>query len=209
MKKIFIIKRLSMNELSKELQIISFLNEIEWLKSTLRHNWSKWWRQESVAEHSWRLTIMLILIQEINNYEIDLLKTIKIILIHDIWEVNIWDTPWFIKAKMITEDYKECVFNETQNAKRVFSLLPKPLDIEYCNLFLEYEEATTKEAKLAKALDKIETNLQHLESWPDYWSDEERGEHMLNYPNKALNQLNETFVENLWQIIKQELEKIT
>ena len=190
----------------KELELIKFLNEIEWVKEILRHNWTTNWRQESVAEHSWRLTLMLILIQEINNYKIDILKAIKIALIHDIWELKDWDIPWFIKTKLQNNDH---IKNEIETAKNIFSLLPSPLDKEYFDLFLEYEKSETKEAKLVKALDKIETNLQHLESWPKYWSDEEKWNHMLNYPNKALENLNEEFVNNLWIEIKKELEKLT
>lgn len=187
------------------LKILEFLKTVEWIKSTLRHNWMKSWRQESVAEHTWRFILFFILIQDTKKYDIDVLKTIKMILIHDIPELIDWDIPWFEKEK--NQKFHEN--NELENAKKIFSILPSPLDKEYLEIYIEFEEQKTKEAKLAKALDKIETNLQHMESWPKYWSEQEKWEHMINYPNKALMNLNDEFISNIWEVIKKEIIKYT
>lgn len=187
------------------LKILEFLKTIEWIKSTLRHNWMVSWRQESVAEHTWRFVLFFILIQDIKKYDIDIVKTIKMILIHDIPELIDWDIPGFEKEK----NQKKHDENELKNAKKIFWILPKPLDQEYLEIYLEFEEQKSKEARLAKALDKIETNLQHMESWPKYWSDKERWDHMINYPNKALEKLNEPFITDIWENIKKEIVKLT
>lgn len=181
------------------------MNAIEQLKSTLRHNRSKDWRQESVAEHTRRLAILFILVQDCREYDIDVMKTLKMILIHDIPEVFDWDVPGFLKEK--SSDF--FLEKETIAAEKIFSILPKEIANEYFNLFVEYGEWATKEAQLAKALDKIETNLQHLNSGPEYWCEEEKGEHMLTYPDKALAKLNDPFVASIWIKIKNELSMLT
>lgn len=147
----------------------------------------------------------MLLIQSEQNYDIDLTKALKIALIHDIPEVIDWDTPWFEKEKNPQHYAKK----ELLHAKQIFDELPSPMAEELYSLYVEYEEQSSKEAKFIKALDKLETNLQHMESGPLYRSDEERWEHMLNYPNKALSQLQEPFVDTIWEHIKTELEKLT
>ena len=79
--------------------IIEFLNKIEPLKSTLRHNWTKTGRRESTAEHSWRLAVFFMIINDTMKLDVDPLKTLKIILLHDIAECIDGDIPKFIKEK--------------------------------------------------------------------------------------------------------------
>lgn len=122
--------------MENELKLLEFLKTIEWIKSTLRHNWMKSWRQESVAEHTWRFTLFLILVQDIKKYNIDILKTIKMVLIHDIPELIDWDIPGFEKEKNEILHRK----NELINAKKIFSILPSPLDKEYLEIYIEFEE---------------------------------------------------------------------
>lgn len=185
-----------------EKEIIQFLTEAEKLKSTLRHNWTTTGRQESVAEHSWRLALFLIILQDLHKYKIDVLKTLKMSLVHDLPEIIDGDIPGFEKKKSDTE-------KEIKNAEKIFNILPAPLNKEYYGLVQEYEKGKSGEAKLVKALDKIEAQLQHLESGPDYWTVEEKGEHMLTYPNKCLEALGEESVNKIWELIKKELKKLT
>jgi putative hydrolases of HD superfamily len=67
-------------------QITDFIRSIEVLKTTVRHNWFHNGRQESVAEHSWRMALFFITVQESLHLEVDVLKIIKMILVHDIPE---------------------------------------------------------------------------------------------------------------------------
>ncbi len=190
--------------MDKEQKIINFLEAIEPLKSTLRHNWTKSGRQESSAEHTWRASIFLMVAQNLLKFDINFEKTLKMLLIHDIPELIDGDIPGFIKEKNL----KQYQNNETKNAKKIFDKLPKALGKEYLELFIEFEKGETPEAKVAVALDKIESQLQHLESGHKYWSKEEAGEHMLNYPNEALKKLNNKKMNKIWDIIKNGIEKI-
>ena len=63
-------------------------------------------------------------------------------------------------------------------------------------------------AHVAKALDRIESQLQHLDSGHQYWGEQERGQHMIDYPNQALAKLNHPDINAIWEIIKSEIEAI-
>lgn len=179
------------------------MNVVEKLKYTLRHNWTVTGRQESVAEHSWRMIIFFFLIKDLLKIEeIDSLKMVKMMAIHDIPEVIDGDVPGFEKK---SHHYEK----EIENAREVFDLLPAPRNQEYLDLIIEFEEGKTAEAKLAKALDKIETQIQHLNSGPEYWCKEEIGEHMLSYPNAALEKLGNKSIDRIWRLIEKELKDIT
>jgi len=194
--------------MSNEKQILQFLQTVEKLKSTLRHNWTKTGKQESSAEHSWRIAIFFILVQESYGYDIDVIKTFKMILIHDIPELMHGDIPGFEK-EIHEKTFKNHKERELEAGKKIFSQLGDPLGTDLYNLFVEFETGTSKEARLASALDKVESQLQHLDSGPEYWSNEERGEHMLHYPDKALNNLKDIHISKIWELIKEEIIKFT
>lgn len=186
-----------------EKKIIDFLSEIEKVKSTLRHNWTRTGRQESSAEHSWRSAIFLSLIQDVYKFDIDTAKALKMMLIHDIPELIDGDIPGFQQAGTNKKE------KEQLNAQKIFGMLPPPLNKEYLELFEEFEAGESPEAKLLHALEKIETQLQHLDSGPQYWCEEESGDHMLNYPQKVLDRLNDERINNIWESIKAEIKKIS
>ena len=183
-------------------KIIDFLQVIEPLKSTLRHNWTKSGRQESAAEHTWRIAILFIMAQEYFKFEVDVIKVIKMILVHDIPELMEGDVPAFSKKK------HGKVLKEILIAKEIFSKAPAPFDKEFFELFKEFEAGETMEAKVAEALEKIESQLQHVDSGSKYWHEKEKGQHMLNYPKKALKNLNDQRIFDMWKIVKEKIEEI-
>lgn len=191
-----------------EKEIIAFLQQIEELKSTLRHSWTKKGRQESSAEHTWRIAVFFLLIYDIYKPAVDPIKTVKMILIHDIPELLHGDIPAWMKhidgAKF--DHHKE---REKESAKKIFGRLPTPLQKEYYDLFVEFEDGETKEAKLANALDKIESQLQHLDAGPSTWSKEERGEHMIHYPDQAVAKVNTPYMSKIWKLILDEIQRVT
>lgn len=191
-----------------ESKIITFLTELEKLKSTLRHNWTTTGRHESSAEHTWRIAVFFIISHELFKLDVDVYKTLKMILIHDVPELKYGDIPAFEKGKDLKKhtDHKE---REKVAAKEIFDLLPEPLNKDFLNLFEEYEKGESKEAKVAKALDRIESQLQHLESGPAYWIEEEKGEHMLHYPDEAVNKLGNQHISKIWALIYEEMKKLS
>jgi len=118
-------------------------------------------RQESVAEHSWRLCIFSWLLKEqLPEYDMD--KVMKMCLFHDLGEALVGDVPSFNKNK---KDEKR----EEDAIKKILSMLDGDLRTELEELFIEIKEQKSKEAKLFKALDKLEAVIQHNEAPIESW----------------------------------------
>lgn len=134
---------------------IEFIKEAELLKGVLRTAWHSTGRQESTGEHSWRLALFAgLLLEEFP--ELDAGKTLIMCLIHDLGEIYDGD----ISAALLPDAEKK-VEDERQAVERVCSLLPAELGTKYMDIWLEYANASSKEALLVKALDKAETIIQH------------------------------------------------
>lgn len=189
-------------------RILTFLGEAEKLKSTLRHNWTTTGRQEDSAQHSWRAALFFIIMHELRPLDVDPYKTIMMLLIHDLPETGYGDIPGFVKDTNVDE-HTQHKLREAEAAKQLYALLPSSIGEKFTALQEEFERGETKEARAAKALEKVESQLQHLESGPHYWSDEERGEHMLTYPDKAVDTLADTHIAAVWKLIRAEIHKIT
>ena len=146
-------------------QILQFLHEVEKLKQELRHSWLSNWRQESVAEHTWRLSLMAILMHSKLDEKVDLLKVLKMSVIHDINEAYVWDVPAFDVNHSKQKD------DEIRNIKDLLSRFPWEEMQEIHDLFIEYEDQKSYESKFVKALDKIEVRIQHNEADISTWND--------------------------------------
>lgn len=168
------------NDLKK---ILQFLHTVERLKTVRRKiNISDNSRAESPAEHSWRVALMAFIIHHDQKLDLDLLKALKIILVHDIVEVYA-DDIWIIDKNNRSEIEKKKE-RESTAAEKIYSQLPSDLKNELFNLWEEFENHSSKEAKFAFALDKIEVMLQrtdlHAKNWEDiniidialHWADE-------------------------------------
>lgn len=142
-------------------ELIEFLGLIEALKCNTRHNWTTSGRQESVAEHTWRLAVLAMLMEP-DFKDLDMNKVIRMCLIHDWGEAVTGDIPAFVKT-----DSDEAVEEEAIHS--LLDRLPKAASDRFTSLFLELLECQTREAKLVKALDKIETVIQHNEGGTGYW----------------------------------------
>lgn len=141
-----------MNELEG---ILSFLRGAEQLKNTLRTSTTSNGRHESTAEHTWRLCLMVLLFEK-QYPDIDVLRLMKICIIHDLGEAINGDISAVDQVEGVDKGEEE-----RKDLKVLISPLPEALKQEILGLWDEYEEASTKEALLAKAFDKLETVLQH------------------------------------------------
>ena len=142
-------------------QYIQFLNTIEKLKCHTRHSWTSSGRHESVAEHSWRLSVMALLCAD-EYPALDIQKVVKMCLIHDFGEALTGDIPSFYKtdADEAKEDYA---------IEKILSMLPEDTSAELALLFAEMEALNTPEAKLFKALDNMEAVVSHNEAPISTW----------------------------------------
>lgn len=143
--------------LNRTKKILSFLKEIDKFKYIERKILlSKRARPETDAEHSWHLAMFVILFEkEFKN--LDITKTLKIALTHDLVEIYAGDTYTFDY-----EGKKSQREREIKAAKKLFTKLPKDLEKEFTNLFLDYEDGLSEEGKLARAFDKIQPILQNI-----------------------------------------------
>ncbi len=132
---------------------IEFIVEIDKLKQIVRQSaLCDGTRQENDSEHSWHIALMAILLSEYaNSLNIDLLKVIKMLLIHDLVEIYAGDT---FAYDMVGNKHKEK--REREAAKRIFGILPEDQNEELFSLWEEFESMSTPEARFASALDKLQ-----------------------------------------------------
>lgn len=107
-------------------------------------------RKENDAEHAWHMAVMAILLGEYSNEEIDILKTVTMLLIHDIVEIDAGDTYAYDEEAKRTQKEREA-----QAAERIFGLLPPDQNEKLRKLWQEFEEGNTKEAKFARTMDNL------------------------------------------------------
>ena len=142
-------------------RFIQELDVIEGLKNATRHSWTSSGRHESVAEHSWRMAMMAYFLQD-EFPDTDMNKVIRMCLIHDLGEVFTGDIPVFEKTAA-HEAREEALLHQW------VSSLPEPYAGDMTALFGEMDALETPEAKLYKALDKLEVTLQHNEADISTW----------------------------------------
>jgi putative hydrolases of HD superfamily len=143
--------------------ILSLLHLAEKLKFELRHSYTSAGRQESVAEHTWRMALMAILVEPYLNQRIDIGKTLKMILIHDLVEAEAGDMPL---STMVRNPELRKVKEEKEKTaiENIRTMLNDSVGKDIYLLWYEFEARETYEAKVAFALDKLEVQLQHNEA---------------------------------------------
>jgi len=150
---------------SQLLNQIKFIKEIDKLKYIQRK--TKLFnsdRNENDAEHSWHLAMMAIVLSEHANVPVDLLKVIKMLLIHDIVEIDAGDT--FIYDSQKSHDN---TVEERMAAERIFGLLPADQANELLTIWEEFEAQETDESKFARAMDRLEPLLQNASNSGGTW----------------------------------------
>ena len=144
---------------------LDILHVAEKLKDTPRHCTTTQGRTESVAEHSWRVSLMALLLRrEFPDVDID--RVVDMCLIHDLGECFTGDIPTFIKTDS-DRSVEDSLLNQW------VSSLPEEVSAELKSLYAEMEAQETKESKIYKALDKLEALIQHNESPLSTWSENE------------------------------------
>lgn len=185
------------------LALLDFFHQAELLKGVLRHSWLSSGRRESVAEHSWRMALMAIVLAPKVNPNLDMTKLLKIIALHDLAEVYAGD-PWAFNKKSLDKEVKEL-----SSMQKLLAGLPEELRDDLLSIWQEYEEISSEEAKLAKALDKLEVLIQHNEAKIKTWNKKEfalnfvHGDEYCLY-SETLWKLKELVKDESWQKILKE-----
>jgi putative hydrolase of HD superfamily len=146
---------MSTNDLSS---ILDFLRAAESLKTATRSGWTTAGDRESVAEHTWRLCLMAMVLHP-EFPDIDFAKLVKICIVHDLGEAIGGDIPAPEQAKRGASKTGD----ERRDLITLLAPLPLAQQAEILALWDEYETAASPEARLAKGLDKLETILQHTQ----------------------------------------------
>ena len=142
---------------------MKILSQAARLKTTTRHCYTGVDRKESVADHSWRIALMAMLMTGIEEFrDLDMDRVIRMCLIHDLGESFTGDIPTFEKTEG-DADVEDDLFRKWVES------FPEPQRTEWQGLLTEMEAQQTKEAKLYKALDKLEALISHNESDISTW----------------------------------------
>ncbi len=146
-------------------QQLAFLVQADKLKNVLRRTLlTDCSRQENSAEHSWHLALTAMVLEEYASAPVNLAKVLRMLIVHDVVEIDAGDTFAFDKAGNATKEERErCA------ADRIFGLLPTELRSELRSLWEEFDEAATPEARFANAVDRIQPFLQNRETRGGSW----------------------------------------
>jgi putative hydrolases of HD superfamily len=180
--------------------VLQALRLSERLKIELRHSWLSDGRRESVAEHCWQMAFMAMLVHPYLEQKPNIERALKMILIHDLVEALVGDIPFFESGPR----KEQKAAREQEAIMELRSRLPAPVGEEVFLLWQEFEERRTPEARLVKALDALEVQLQHNLADINTWLDVE---HELVYTKMDIHCQYDGFLSKLCQAIKGEAEE--
>lgn len=148
-------------------QQLEFIVEVDKVKNIMRQTYlSDAGRKENDAEHSWHLALMAVLLKEYSNEEVDLSKVVPMVLIHDLVEIDAGDTYAYDEVGAATKAERE-----TKAADRIFGLLPEDQKKWFRELWEEFEEYQTPEARFAHVLDNCQPLLLNDASGGRSWAE--------------------------------------
>ena len=175
--------------------ILQVLSLAERLKFELRHSYTSNGRQESVAEHSWRMSLMAVLVLPMLKKPIDTERLLKMIIIHDLVEAEASDVSALDQLR--NPSIKELkVMREKQAIENLRHALRDTNGQEIYDLFFEFENKETYEARVANALDKLEVQLQHNHAHFSTWEE-------IEYDMCYMMDKHVTFDETLFELKRQ------
>lgn len=159
-----IYETMQIDNLLKQVRFIKEIDKLKYIQRKTKLFNSD--RNENDAEHSWHLAMMAIVLAEHSDKPIDVLKVVKMVLIHDIVEIDAGDTFLYDSQKNHINTDEELIA-----AKRIFGLLPPEQTSEFIAIWTEFEEGQTDEAKFAKAMDRFEPLLQNATNDGGTWKE--------------------------------------
>ncbi|RYY71559.1 MAG: HD domain-containing protein [Chitinophagaceae bacterium] len=185
------------------IQQVAFIKEIDKLKYIQRKTrLFNSERHENDAEHSWHLAMMTIVLAEHSDKPIDVLKVVKMVLIHDIVEIDAGDTFIYDTVK----DHSNTA-NELLAAQRIFGLLPAEQARAFIELWMEFEEGQSEEAKFAKSMDRFEPLLQNSSNNGGTWAEFNVPYQKVYNKKKAIKEGSASVWEYAENLINESVEK--
>ncbi|RYF89630.1 MAG: HD domain-containing protein [Chitinophagaceae bacterium] len=185
------------------LKQIEFIKEIDKLKYIVRKTkLINSDRAENDAEHSWHVAMMTLVLASHSNESIDVLKVLKMLLIHDIVEIDAGDTFIYDTVNNHTN-----TANELAAAKRIFGLLPEAQATDFIATWQEFEDGITAEAKFARTVDRLEPLLQNSANNGGSWAEYDVPYHKVYQKKKVMQHGSETIWQYAEAILNESVEK--
>lgn len=182
---------------------MDFILEIDKEKNIFRQtHLSNGGRRENDAEHAWHMAIMAYLLQEYSNEPIDITKVMLMCLIHDVVEIDAGDTYAYDKEGLKTQKAREDAAK-----KRIYSLLPEDQKIHLQNIFDEFEENKTAEAKFAHAMDNFQPLLLNNSNNGSDWREHKVTADQVYERQKKTKEGSETLFEATDAILEEQIRK--
>ena len=160
-------------------------------------------RKENDAEHSWHLALMTMLLSEYANEKIDVAKTMAMVLIHDLIEIDAGDTYAYDDVGNASKREREL-----KAAERIFNILPEDQAKHFRNLWDEFEEAETPEAKFAVTMDSVQPLMLNDASDGKAWVEHNvSAEKVIDRINKKIRPGSEILAEMTMRVVNENIEK--
>ncbi|SCP96022.1 HD domain-containing protein [Anaerobium acetethylicum] len=173
---------------------MEFILEVDKLKKITRQSYiTDGSRKENDTEHSWHLALMCLLLSEYSNEDIDVLKVMSMVLIHDIVEIDAGDTYAYDDAGNETKREREL-----KAAERIFGILPEDQRCSMMDLWEEFETGETREAKFAAVLDRVQPILLNHTTGGRAWREHEVREEQILKRNERTSEGS----EKLWEFCR-------
>lgn len=184
-------------------QQIAFIVEIDKVKNIFRQTLlADGKRKENDAEHSWHIALMAILLKEYAEEEVDVLKVMTMVLLHDLVEIDAGDTYAYDTVGTATKRERE-----VKAADRIFSILPEDQGTYFRTLWDEFEAYETSDAKYAHLLDNFQPLLLNDASGGISWREHEVKKTQIYKRNEKIEEISKTIWAKMQEIVTQNIDK--
>lgn len=182
-------------------QQIAFVVEIDKMKSIYRQSYiTPGDRNETDAEHSWHLAVMALLLAEHTDVTVDPIRALKMVLIHDLVEIDAGDTYCYDQQGL--QDKAE---REDKAAERLFGMLPPDQAAEFTALWQEFEARVTPEARFADALDRLQPLLLQYHTRGRSWQEHGITSDKVVERNRRTREISQDLAELVDEIIEESI----
>lgn len=180
-------------------QQLAFIKEIDQVKNIFRQNYlADGKRKENDAEHSWHIALMAVLLREYAEEDVDVMKVMIMVLIHDLVEIDAGDTYAYDTEGAATKRERE-----VKAADRIFSILPSDQGAYFRELWDEFEEYQTADAKYAHLLDNFQPFFLNDASGGKSWREHEVKKSQIYKRNEKMEETS----NRIWEYMKSAIDE--
>ncbi|MCM1506899.1 MAG: HD domain-containing protein [Ruminococcus flavefaciens] len=182
---------------------LAFMLELDKMKNIYRQTYVLHEdRKENDAEHSWHIAVMAFLLEEYADSAVDTFKVMKMLLVHDVVEIDAGDTYGYD-----TEGYKTKADREEKSAQRIFGILPEDQKKEFYGLWREFEDGKTNEAKFANVLDRIQPMILNYMKGGISWQEHGIYSSQVAEKNRSTAEISAQLAEVISKVIEDSAKK--